>query len=147
MQISGRQFSVFERCREGISLALISRVIPGPGLSLVRDGDEEGLIIVHERVPPDPSTELQGAVCEGVHARLEIQPSAIVDQIVRIVGVLSLKNLGKLIGILNIFLGMVGAPEVPDPSNLAGRPLDEVVPPIDAIVKALQDVRGAIPVP
>ena len=53
----------------------------------------------------------------------------------------------KLIGILNIFLGMVGAPEVPDLSNLAGRPLDEVVPPIDAIVKALQDVRGAIPVP
>ena len=45
------------------------------------------------------------------------------------------------------FLGMVGAPEVPDLSNLAGRPLDEVVPPIDAIVKALQDVRGAIPVP
>jgi hypothetical protein len=43
--------------------------------------------------------------------------------------------------------GMVGAPEVPDISNLAGRPLDEVVPPIDAIVKALQDVRGAIPVP
>jgi acyl transferase domain-containing protein len=59
----------------------------------------------------------------------------------------ALASLGKLIGILNIFLGMVGAPEVPDLSNLAGRPLDEVVPPIDAIVKALQDVRGAIPVP
>ena len=53
----------------------------------------------------------------------------------------------KLIGILNIFLGMVGAPRCPTISNLAGRPLDEVVPPIDAIVKALQDVRGAIPVP
>jgi hypothetical protein len=59
----------------------------------------------------------------------------------------ALASLGKLIGILNIFLGMVGAPEVPDLSNLAGRPLDEVLPPIDAIVKALQDVRGAIPVP
>ena len=59
----------------------------------------------------------------------------------------SLASLGKLIGILNIFLGIVGGPEVPDLSNLAGRPLDEVVPPIDAIVKALQDVRGAIPVP
>jgi len=59
----------------------------------------------------------------------------------------ALASLGKLIGILNIFLGMVGAPEVPDLSNLAGRPLDEVVPPIDAIVNALQDVRGAIPVP
>ncbi len=40
---------------------------------------------------------------------------------------------------------MVGAPEVPDLSNLAGRPLDEVVPPIDAIVKALQDVPGRHP--
>jgi len=59
----------------------------------------------------------------------------------------SLASLGKLIGILNIFLGVIGAPEVPDLSNLSGRPLDEVVPPIDAIVKALQDVRGAIPVP
>ena len=59
----------------------------------------------------------------------------------------ALASLGKLIGILNIFLGIVGGPEVPDLSNLAGRPLDEVVPPIDAIVKALQDVRGAIPVP
>ena len=59
----------------------------------------------------------------------------------------SLAALGKLIGLLNLFLGMVGGPEVPDLSNLAGRPLDEVVPPIDAIVKALQDVRGAIPVP
>ncbi|HLV65384.1 MAG TPA: hypothetical protein VKY73_06210 [Polyangiaceae bacterium] len=59
----------------------------------------------------------------------------------------ALASLGKLIGLLNIFLGMVGAPEVPDLSNLAGRPLDEVLPPIDAIVKALQDVRGAVPVP
>ena len=59
----------------------------------------------------------------------------------------ALASIGKLIGILNIFLGMVGGPEVPDLSNLAGRPLDEVVPPIDAIVKTLRDVRNAVPVP
>ena len=59
----------------------------------------------------------------------------------------ALASLGKLIGILNIFLGMVGAPEVPDLSDLAGRPLDDVIPPIDAIVRALQDVRSAVPVP
>jgi hypothetical protein len=41
----------------------------------------------------------------------------------------SLASLGKLIGILNIFLGIVGGPEVPDLSNLAGRPLDDVIPP------------------
>jgi hypothetical protein len=59
----------------------------------------------------------------------------------------SLASLGKLIAILNIFLGMIGGPEVPDLSNLSGRSLDEVVPPIDAIVKTLQDVRSAIPMP
>jgi len=59
----------------------------------------------------------------------------------------SLGSLGKLLGILNIFLGMVGGPEVPDLSKLSGRPLDEVVAPLDAIVKTLQDVRSAIPAP
>ncbi len=59
----------------------------------------------------------------------------------------ALASLGKLIGLLNIFLGMVGAPEVPDLSTLAGRPLDDVLPPIDAIIEALQTVRGAVPVP
>lgn len=59
----------------------------------------------------------------------------------------SLAALGKLIGILNIFLGMVGAPEVPNLSDLAGTPLDEVVPPLDAIVDQLTKVRGMIPVP
>ena len=59
----------------------------------------------------------------------------------------SLAGLGKLIGILNIFLGIVGGPEVPDLSNLAGRPLDDVIPPIDAIIEALQTVRSAVPVP
>jgi len=59
----------------------------------------------------------------------------------------SLASLGKLIGILNLFLGMVGGPEVPDLSNLAGRPLDDVIPPLDAIVDTLQSVRSAVPVP
>ncbi len=59
----------------------------------------------------------------------------------------ALASLGKLIGILNIFLGLVGGPEVPDLSNLAGRPLDDVIPPIDAIIEALQTVRSAVPVP
>ena len=58
-----------------------------------------------------------------------------------------LASLGKLIGILNIFLGIVGGPEVPDLSNLAGRPLDDVIPPIDAIIEALQTVRSAVPGP
>ena len=59
----------------------------------------------------------------------------------------SLAALGKLIGILNIFLELVGAPTVPDLSDLAGTPLDEVVPPLDAIVDQLTQVRDMVPVP
>jgi hypothetical protein len=59
----------------------------------------------------------------------------------------SLAALGKLIGILNIFLELVGAPTVPDLSDLAGTPLDDVVPPLDAIVDQLTQVRDMVPVP
>lgn len=59
----------------------------------------------------------------------------------------SLAALGKLIGLINLFMGMVGGPEIPDLSNLAGRPLDDVIPPIDAIIDALQTARSAVPVP
>jgi len=59
----------------------------------------------------------------------------------------SLAALGKLIGLINLFMGMVGGPEIPDLSNLAGRPLDDVVPPLDAIVDALKTARDAVPVP
>jgi hypothetical protein len=59
----------------------------------------------------------------------------------------SLASLGKLIGLLNIFLELVGAPTVPDLSDLAGSPLDEVVPPLDAIVDQLTQVRDMVPVP
>ena len=59
----------------------------------------------------------------------------------------SLAALGKLIGLLNIFLELGGAPTVPDLSDLAGSPLDEVVPPLDAIVDQLTQVRDMVPVP
>jgi hypothetical protein len=59
----------------------------------------------------------------------------------------SLAALGKLIGILNMFMGMIGGPEVPDLNSLSGRPLDEIVPPLDAIVETLKNMRSAIPTP
>lgn len=59
----------------------------------------------------------------------------------------ALASLGKLIGLINIFLGILGLPEVPDLSDLAGRPLDDVIPPIDAIIEALQTARTAVPMP
>ena len=51
----------------------------------------------------------------------------------------SLASLGKLIGLLNLFLEMIGGPEIPDLSELAGRPLDETIEPLDAMVASLQD--------
>lgn len=59
----------------------------------------------------------------------------------------SLAALGKLIGLINLFMGMVGGPEIPDLSDLAGRPLDDVIPPIDALVDTLESARDAVPVP
>jgi len=59
----------------------------------------------------------------------------------------SLASLGKLIGLLNLLLGMVGCPQVPDLTSLAGRPLDDAIAPLDAIVVTLQSVRNAIPLP
>jgi hypothetical protein len=59
----------------------------------------------------------------------------------------ALGGLSQLVALLNVFLGMVGAPEVPDLSSLSGRPLDEAIAPLDAIVEALQAVRRAVPLP
>ena len=59
----------------------------------------------------------------------------------------ALASLGKLIGLLNLFLGLVGLSPVPDLSNLAGRPLDQVIEPIDALIKTLETAKQAIPIP
>jgi len=59
----------------------------------------------------------------------------------------SLASLGKLMGILNLFLGMVGGPTVPDLSNLSGLPLEQIIAPIDALIQVLRTVRRAVPVP
>ncbi|MCG8420111.1 MAG: hypothetical protein MJE77_19450 [Proteobacteria bacterium] len=57
-----------------------------------------------------------------------------------------LASLGKLIGLLNLFLGMIGAPEIPDLSELSGRPLDEVIEPLDRVVEVLRNARAAVPI-
>ncbi len=59
----------------------------------------------------------------------------------------SLGSLGRLLGLVNLFMGMVGGPTVPDLSSIAGKPLDQVLPPLDALVDALGTARAAIPVP
>jgi hypothetical protein len=57
----------------------------------------------------------------------------------------SLAAIGKLLGLINLFMGLIGGPEVPDLSNLAGRPLDETIPPLDELLKALEAVRELVP--
>lgn len=59
----------------------------------------------------------------------------------------SLAGVGQLIGVLNILLGLIGGPEIPSLGNLADVPIEDAVEPIEAIVKTLQDVRNAIPLP
>lgn len=59
----------------------------------------------------------------------------------------SLASLGRLLGLIKLFLGMIGGPELPDLSDLAGRPLDEAIAPIDALIETFQAVRAAVPTP
>jgi hypothetical protein len=58
-----------------------------------------------------------------------------------------LASLGRLIGLVNIFLGMIGGPQIPDFSSLSGQPIKEVIAPLDALVTVLQDARAMVPVP
>jgi hypothetical protein len=58
----------------------------------------------------------------------------------------SLAALGKLLGLINLFMGLVGGPKVPDLSKLAGRPLDQTLPPLDELIKVLAAAESAIPV-
>ena len=59
----------------------------------------------------------------------------------------NLASLGRLFGIINLFLGMIGGPQIPDLSSLSGKPLDEVIEPLDALIDALKVARKAVPIP
>lgn len=59
----------------------------------------------------------------------------------------SLASLGRLLGLFNLFSGMVGGPVAPDLSDLAGRPLDQAIPPLNDLITQLETLRDAIPVP
>ena len=59
----------------------------------------------------------------------------------------ALGSLGQLIALMNIFVGMVGGPEIPDLSDLSGKPIDEALAPLDALVTTLEQARAAVPIP
>ena len=58
-----------------------------------------------------------------------------------------LASLGRVLGIVSLFMGMIGGPMVPDLSSLAGVSLAGVIAPIDALVEALQAARAAVSIP
>jgi hypothetical protein len=58
-----------------------------------------------------------------------------------------LASLGRLIGLTNVFVGMIGGPEIPDFSSLSGKPLQEVIEPLDELVTLLQGARRMVPLP
>ena len=60
---------------------------------------------------------------------------------------LPLASIGRLIGLTNVFLGMIGAPTIPDFSSLSDKPLREAIAPLDALVTTLRSVRSVIPIP
>ena len=58
-----------------------------------------------------------------------------------------LASLGKLIGLINLFMDLIGGPKIPDFSALEDSPLEQAIAPIDAMVTTLQAVRSQVPVP
>jgi hypothetical protein len=58
-----------------------------------------------------------------------------------------LASLGRLIGIINLFLEMLGLPKVPDLSKLVGQPLDTVIGPLDELIHTFEVAKKAVPLP
>jgi hypothetical protein len=57
----------------------------------------------------------------------------------------ALASLGKLVGLINLFMGMFGGPEVPDLSGVGGQPLDPAIDAIDVLIAALSTIRQGLP--
>jgi hypothetical protein len=54
-------------------------------------------------------------------------------------------SLERLLVLVNLFMGLIGGPQVPLASKLAGKPLDEAVPELDRMIKLLEVAHGAVP--
>jgi hypothetical protein len=57
----------------------------------------------------------------------------------------SMASLERLLVLVNLFMGLIGGPQVPLASKLSGKPLDEAVPEIDRMIKLLEAAHGAVP--
>jgi hypothetical protein len=129
-----------------LSLPLLLRQVLDLVIDTLRQARSE-LVHLQEQVGQitraiDRATELEDAglmaIASCAQANLE-QEAANVGQM--------LASLGRLIGLVNLFLGVLGLPEVPDLSSVAGLPLDEVIAPIDALIAVFAAARNGVPLP
>ncbi len=58
-----------------------------------------------------------------------------------------LGTVGRLLSTIQIFSDLLGGPKIPNLSTLVGKPIDQALKPLDAIVTTLKTVHDAIPVP
>jgi hypothetical protein len=56
-----------------------------------------------------------------------------------------LASLGRLLGIIDLFMSLVGGPKVPDLSTMKDKSLDEVIAPLDDLIKLLDGLRRVVP--
>ncbi len=59
----------------------------------------------------------------------------------------SLAALKNLINLMNLFMQMINGPQIPDFSSLTGKPLKEVIEPLNSMITMLKDIRKMVPVP
>jgi hypothetical protein len=57
----------------------------------------------------------------------------------------SMASLERLLVLVNLFMGLIGGPQVPLASKLSGKPLDQAVPELDHMIKLLEFAHGAVP--
>lgn len=60
---------------------------------------------------------------------------------------ITLASTNSMMVVLNVFLGLIGGPSVPDLSSLSGMPIGTLSTSLDSTVETLRTVRGAVPVP
>jgi hypothetical protein len=129
-----------------LSLPLLLRQVLDLVIDTLRQARSE-LVHLQEQVGQitraiDRATELEDAGLMAIASCAQVnleQEAANVGQM--------LASLGRLIGLVNLFLGLLGLPAVPDLSSIAGRPLDEVIAPIDALITVFTTARNGVPLP
>lgn len=59
----------------------------------------------------------------------------------------SLASLGRLIGLTNLFLKLIGVQEIPSLENISGQPIESALLPLNNMISLLRNLRTAIPIP